>query len=162
MQTTFQHEKAMFRADPALRNFLDRSPFTLQQNQRRVTMDCTASGYRVAVEFQATALPEDQEVSVPFDVTVHREHISLVFSCYRLQEQLHIESLRHSGQVYFGPDFGTLELQQRRFWAEFLQTLGVDDELAEFVEAYALEAEHKLYIQWLQDAKAVLDTSKDR
>lgn len=162
LQTTFKHESAMFKAEPALAEFLERSCFTLQQNQTQITLSRAVSGYEVQVAFHAQALPEEEDTAVPFEVTVKREQATLVFGCCRDKEELKVHRLQHSQQDYQGPEFATLDPLLRKLWLEFLQTLGVDNSLAEFIEAYSIEAEHQLYMLWLQQAKAVLKKTTDK
>lgn len=163
LQTTFKHETAMFRAEPALAEFLERSCFSLLQEDSKITLSRAVSGYEVQVTFPALAFPEGEEaMAVPFEVTVQREQAALLFHCSRHKDVLRVEGLKHSQQDYEGPDFATLDPVLRQLWLEFLHTLGVDDALAEFVEAYALEAEQKLYLRWLQEAKTVVGSQSDK
>lgn len=163
LKTTFKHESAMFKAEPALAEFMERSCFSLKQEESKITMSRAVSGYEVQVAFHALALPEEEEATpVPFEVTVQREQATLLFHCIRHKDLLQVQGLQHSELDYEGPDFATLDPLLRKLWLEFLLTLGVDDALAEFVEAFALEAEHKLYLRWLHEAKAVVSSQPDK
>lgn len=51
---------------------------------------------------------------------------------------------------YKGPDLTKLDYNLQATLSKFLKSLGVDDDLGAFLEAYSLDKEQRLYMEWLK------------
>lgn len=54
---------------------------------------------------------------------------------------------------YKGPDFNTLDDRLSESMYDYLRSLGIDEELATFIEHVSLDKEQDLYVKWLKDVK---------
>ncbi|KRW98390.1 Mitochondrial glycoprotein [Pseudocohnilembus persalinus] len=59
-------------------------------------------------------------------------------------------------QQYVGPDFNTLDERLQTGFIEYLKSVGVDEELAAFVEHVSLDKEQRLYAKWLGELREFL------
>ena len=55
---------------------------------------------------------------------------------------------------YLGPEFPTLDERVQSTFMNFLSSLGVNEELAAFMEAFALDKDQRLYLSWLGELKS--------
>lgn len=122
-------------------------------------------------ETQEEAQGENQEFGAPenyaeFQVTVKSQgsREALIFECNSVDSELSVNNIVHTQNLqntertsnfnnreeYRGPDFGTLDEKLQNAFIEFLKAVGVNEDLAIFVENYSLDKEQRLYMEWLQ------------
>lgn len=118
---------------------------------------------------------QDQEMEdfVDFTVSVSKPGAAkgLVIDCACFNSELSINyvtaveqpekyaresRLSRAPDQYLGPEFGTLEERVQVAMQDFLQGLGLDDEVVTFIEIYSLDKEQRLYMNWLDDVEAFL------
>jgi complement component 1 Q subcomponent-binding protein len=58
-----------------------------------------------------------------------------------------------SRSLYRGPDFVTLEDELQDSLQKFLHDLGIDEDMATFIENYSLDKDQRLYMDWLKNMK---------
>ena len=59
----------------------------------------------------------------------------------------------NTANTYKGPDFNTLDDRLAEGVYDYLRSLGIDEELATFIEHVSLDKEQDLYVKWLKDVK---------
>ena len=118
---------------------------------------------------------EEEELAVPirFTVTVSKAGKTLVFTCLTTEElSLTIQSTaittedpttvqNNGGSVlstnYQGPEFSELaEDLQDAFHSFLVEDIGISADLVSFITMYCDYKEQTEYVQWLEDAKALL------
>ena len=57
---------------------------------------------------------------------------------------------------YVGPDYESLDPALKKAMKDYLEELGINDDIMRFVESMALEQDQKLYMKWLQSSKKFL------
>lgn len=57
---------------------------------------------------------------------------------------------------YVGPDFETLDERLQTELRTYLENLGINDELASFVDVISVDKDQRLYSKWLNDVKNFL------
>ena len=63
---------------------------------------------------------------------------------------------RDSPSCYNGPDFEDLEDKLQEAFDEYLGELGVDNEIFDFIDATAVDKEHREYMRWLENMKKLM------
>lgn len=53
--------------------------------------------------------------------------------------------------TYQGPDVYTLETELRNTLGDYFAELGIDSDLASFVQQFSTSSEHPFYVGWLED-----------
>jgi len=56
-----------------------------------------------------------------------------------------------NNEKYLGPEFSTLDEKLQNTFMEFFESLGINDELINFIEIYGYDKDQRLYQEWLQD-----------
>lgn len=54
-------------------------------------------------------------------------------------------------EKYYGPEFSTLDEKLQKSFVDFFESLGINDDLINFIEVYAYDKDQRLYQKWLQD-----------
>lgn len=109
---------------------------------------------------------ETPENYAEFQVTVKGQggKEALIFECNSVDSEISVNNIVHTQNLqntertssfnnreeYRGPDFGTLDEKLQNAFVEFLKSLGINEDLAIFVENYSLDKEQRLYMEWLQ------------
>jgi complement component 1 Q subcomponent-binding protein len=57
---------------------------------------------------------------------------------------------------YVGPDFETLDERLQTELRTYLENLGINDELASFIDVISVDKDQRLYSKWLNDVKNFL------
>lgn len=71
-------------------------------------------------------------------------------------EKLDRSNIYMSAKEYRGPDFSTLDEKMQSSLVDYLDSLGIDDTLSQFIESYSLDKEQRLYMEWLGNLKNFL------
>lgn len=72
--------------------------------------------------------------------------------------EAHKQSNRYDriSNSYNGPDFNTLDERLQTSLVEYLKAVGVNEEVAAFIEHVSLDKEQRLYMKWLKDVQKFL------
>jgi complement component 1 Q subcomponent-binding protein len=179
----FEHEQSSYAIDESFQPYLEKSGFTLSEKESspQITLRKQNGDFAVEVTFLART-PDTQEGEeggeaesqsyVDFQVAVQKNKSkgALVFECTSQQSELSIVGLMHTKDLgsldrtniyqqsseYRGPEFNTLDDKLQACLVEYLESLGVDDELSVFLESYSLDKEQRLYMEWLSNIKQFL------
>lgn len=63
-----------------------------------------------------------------------------------------IEKLTSNYQIteeYLGPEFSTLDERLQGNFIEFFESLGINDELVNFIQVFSFDKDQRLYQKWL-------------
>ena len=52
---------------------------------------------------------------------------------------------------YLGPEFSTLDERLQSNFLEFFESLGINDELINFIQVFSYDKDQRLYQKWLGD-----------
>jgi len=52
---------------------------------------------------------------------------------------------------YIGPEFSTLDEKLQNTFIDFFESLGINDDLINFIEVYGYDKDQRLYQKWLGD-----------
>lgn len=63
---------------------------------------------------------------------------------------------RDNAGAYNGPDFEDLDDKLQEAMDEFLGEMGVTDEIFDFIDASAVDKEHREYMRWLENLNAFM------
>lgn len=148
-----------------------------------LTLRKTVDDREVVVTFQARSpdgLMEDEEMQqsqedpansasyAEFQVAVDKGGQGLLFECMASNSEIRVKNVVASEDLkttvktssfvetqkeYRGPEFEGLDEELQRAFLEYLKSLGVDEDLATFVESYSLDKEQRLYMDWLHKVK---------
>jgi len=66
---------------------------------------------------------------------------------------------RDSVSAYTGPEFEDVDENLQEAFDEYLAELGVNNEVCDFIDAYALDKEQQEYIRWLKITRDVLQAA---
>ena len=58
--------------------------------------------------------------------------------------------------AYLGPEFSTLEEKLQDEFINYFNSLGVNNELASFIQVLAVDRDQRLYLKWLKDVNNFL------
>ena len=64
-----------------------------------------------------------------------------------------VEDLFKNGEQtdeYMGPEFNTLEEKLQEEFQNYFESLGINSELASFIQVLAVDKDQRLYINWLK------------
>mmetsp|Transcript_23671 Transcript_23671/g.69276 ORF Transcript_23671/g.69276 Transcript_23671/m.69276 type:complete len:229 (-) Transcript_23671:251-937(-) len=107
---------------------------------------------------------ENADIStVPFSVDVRKGDHTLRFHCVTGGEDLTIDEVEFEPKdvdydtSYMGPEFNDLDDSLIDGFHDYLQEIGVDNEVTSFVMGYSEHKEGKEYAQWLQNVKGFLE-----
>ena len=64
--------------------------------------------------------------------------------------------LSRSNYFYSGPDYHSLDPSLKKALNDYFTELGINGELANFIDAVALDKDQKIYLKWLEDSKEFL------
>ena len=57
---------------------------------------------------------------------------------------------------YFGPEFSTLDEKLQGNLIEFFESLGINDELINFIQVFSYDKDQRLYQNWLIDINKLI------
>ena len=95
----------------------------------------------------------------------------IVYECSSIEGEIHINNVIYAEDfsqleeaivtlnrdLYRGPDFVTLDDELQDSLQEFLGELGIDEDMATFVETFSLDKDQRLYMEWLQRLKDMVN-----
>lgn len=88
-----------------------------------------------------------------FDSEIQVNGVTLVDDVESHKQSNRYERL---ASTYNGPDFNTLDERLQTALVEYLKSVGVNEEVAAFVEHVSLDKEQRLYMKWLKDVQRFL------
>lgn len=103
-----------------------------------------------------------------FQVVINKGGQGLLFECMASNSEIRVTNVIPADDVssvervssfitthkdYRGPDFEGLDEELQKAFLEYLKSVGVDEDLATFVESYSLDKEQRLYVDWLGKVK---------
>jgi complement component 1 Q subcomponent-binding protein len=181
--TEIEHEQSTYSIDESFQLFLDKSSFSLSEKEfsSQVTLTKQTDDHSVEVTFLARTLDskgfEGEYQGNPFgnyldfQVAVQKKSSSgaLLLMCISEQSEVSVVGLMHTKDLkaldrtniyqqnseYRGPVLNTSDTFQGCV-LEYLESLGVDHELAEFLESYSVDKEQRLYMEWLSNIEHFL------
>lgn len=56
-------------------------------------------------------------------------------------------------KTYAGPDVNSLDPALQKALIDYFSELGINDEMANFIDAMSLDRDQQLYMKWLKDSK---------
>lgn len=56
-----------------------------------------------------------------------------------------------TGDKYIGPEFSTLDEKLQNTFMDFFESLGINEDLINFIEVYSYDKDQRLYQKWLED-----------
>jgi len=165
------HEKASYEKPPVVKKFLEQSGWTLEEKDGDVNMSLTrkAGDRKVTVDFQLTspvANEDDNEEMAQeltdFSITIETPEgagVTLYCSTTSGQEDHRYlignvrvftsASEKENPAGYNGPEFEDLDEGMQEGIDEWLSSLGVSEELCDFIDAAAIDKEQREYMRWL-------------
>ena len=95
----------------------------------------------------------------------------IVYECSSVEGEIHVNNIIYSDNfnqleeaiitmnrdLYRGPDFMTLDDELQDSLHDFLSELGIDEDMATFVETYSLDKDQRLYMEWLKNMKDMVN-----
>ncbi|CEL96950.1 unnamed protein product [Vitrella brassicaformis CCMP3155] len=178
------HEKSQYEKPPIIQRFLDKKEWKFEEKTADVNMVLTkeVDGTKVSVEFQLSTPynPEDEggegeggEESTPtdFSITVEKkDSTGVIFYCTTdstdPSHRFMIGNVKYfataeekdNASSYNGPEFEDLDESMQERMDEWLATLGVGEELCDFIDACAVDKEQREYMNWLTGIKSFIET----
>lgn len=64
--------------------------------------------------------------------------------------------LTRSNYFYSGPDYHSLDPSLKKPLNDYFNELGINSELANFIDAVSIDKDQKLYLRWLEESKDFL------
>ena len=117
---------------------------------------------------------EDYNTENMADFSVYiklKDDTGLIFDCTTNETEVSINNVMHTKELskmskvsrwernynhYAGPDFSSLDERVQTGLQEYLQSFGINEHLASFVEVMSLDKDQRLYMQWLEDVENFL------
>jgi len=107
---------------------------------------------------------------VEFNVKIKKagSDSGLIADCMSFNNNLELTSIAYSENVdklssnfntteeYIGPEFSTLDERLQGSLIDFFATLGVNDELINFIQVFAYDKDQRLYQKWLNDINRLI------
>ena len=183
LEKELEHEKKDYKPDDSVGPFLQDKGFQLEEQEHSVqlTLRKTVEDREVVVYFQARSPEGDMEEEenqqedagnassyAEFQVVVNKGGQGLLFECMASNSEIRVTNVIPASDInsvervstfitthkdYRGPDFEGLDEELQKVFLEYLKTVGVDEDLATFVESYSLDKEQRLYMDWLGKVK---------
>lgn len=102
---------------------------------------------------------------VEFNVRIKKagSNQGLIADCISFNNNLELTSITYSEDVeklisnintteeYIGPEFSTLDERLQGNFIEFFESLGINDELINFIQVFGYDKDQRLYQKWLTD-----------
>lgn len=103
----------------------------------------------------------DTETGVPFKVTIEKNGHKVIVDCVAAS-MIEIQNVQYcpSGKdvvtdnLYGGPIFEDLDESLQDSFAKYLESLGINDDMIYFINAYADRKEQREYENWLKAIQA--------
>lgn len=184
LQSELQHERSNYEMSDVISSFLEKSGWTLQEKDGDVNMSLRkkVGDLSVAVEFQLVSPSyngeeEDEEgqqavepqETTDFSVTCEKPDGSgAIFYCTTVgnDEKYHFivgnvrcfasAEEKNSVSAYSGPEFEDLDDHLQSGIDEWLASLGINDQLCDFVDAMAVDKEQREYMRWLESIAKIV------
>jgi hypothetical protein len=95
----------------------------------------------------------DGNTGLVIDCTTQDTEVAInnVMHTTELSKMMKISRWERSYAYYAGPDFSTLDERLQTGLNEYLQSLGVNEHCAAFVEVMSLDKDQRLYMNWLYE-----------
>ena len=161
-------------------SFLEKNGFLLEEelNSTLVSLKKTIDNYLIDIKFTARCPiineetdEEEEDESVQFMIVIQKagEKKGVIIEAFSLEEVISISQIHYSEDIqayylnvftgksfssYFGPEFASLKENMQTGFLNFIENLGVNDELASFIERYSEDKEQRLYFKWMNDLAA--------
>ena len=102
---------------------------------------------------------------IEFNVRIKKtgSNQGLVVDCIGFNDNLELTSITYTEDVdklastlqtteeYIGPEFSTLDERLQGSFIEFMESLGINDELTNFIQVFCYDKDQRLYQKWLND-----------
>lgn len=87
----------------------------------------------------------------------------LIVDCISFNNNLELTSITYSEDVdhlasslqtteeYIGPEFSTLDERLQENFIEFIESLGINEELTNFIQVFSYDKDQRLYQKWIND-----------
>lgn len=106
---------------------------------------------------------EEPLTGVPFEVTIDKNGSKVLISCFA-GDGLEVNNVRYSpagkdfekDKLYAGPIFEDLDEDLQKEFAGYLESLGINDDMLFFINAYADRKEQREYENWLKAVQTFL------
>ena len=168
-----------------LNDFLKANGFKLNDTTTEALITLTKSSpeYSITVRFMPRSPPmqaedenqEEQEPDnyAPFTIILKKtnETKGLLIEAASQESSINVSQVHFSDNIedfyvnffngrslntYFGPEFETLDERLQSSFYNWLESLGINEELASFIESYSLDKDQRLYYSWLKDLKSFI------
>lgn len=176
LQSELQYEKSNYEPAANIASFLEKSGWTLNEKDGDINMTLKKQmgDLSASIEFQLVSPTysgegEDEEGSqvepqetTDFSVTVEKGNRSgAIFYCTTVgnddKYRFIVGNVRYfadseeknSMSAYNGPEFEDLDDNLQTGVDEWLSSLGVNEELCDFIDAMAVDKEQREYMRWL-------------
>ena len=186
LNAELREEQDQYEQPSVIQTFLRETDWKLTEKDGEINMKLQRqlNGKNVTVEWQLVSpfnremdFPEegeeeesqmDQMESTDFTITVaDSSEKGVTFYCSTSAGEGHryvignvrsfqSTSERESMTSYNGPDFEDLQEPLQEGFDEFLASAGINDQLADFIDASAVDKEQREYIRWLKNVQATL------
>jgi hypothetical protein len=160
--------------------------FTESDNSTKMQLSKSESGYDIIINFSAKppfpqeeSAPENQEEKQPenmteFVVRVNKKgeksgllvDATLIDASFEFNTIQYHEDLNQAydnfyvqnkaTDIYTGPEFNTLDERVQSEFSEFLNSLGINEELGSFMQVLSVDKDQRLYLGWLKNVKKFL------
>ena len=125
-------------------------------------------------EGQQEGQDEDYNAENMADFSVYikmKDETGLIFDCTTNETEVAINNVMHTTEFskmtklsrwernynhYAGPDFQSLDERVQTGFQEILQSFGINEHLASFVEVMSLDKDQRLYMAWLHNVESFL------
>lgn len=148
--------------------------FSFTDGQVVLKLEKTVEDFYVEVDWQCAPFFADSgAVSTDFRVTVQRGEVGVIFYCRTYSgddsedqsSRFAIDTVRtyendltkNSPHSYSGPTFGDMSDELQNSLDGFLESLGVDDSICDFIDGASMHKEQKEYVRWLGSVKEFLE-----
>lgn len=184
LQSELQHERSNYETSEVISSFLEKSGWALHEKDGDVNMSLRkkVGDLSVTVEFQLvspsyTGEEEEEEgqqgaepqETTDFSVTCEKPNGSgAIFYCTTVgnDEKYHfiVGNVRYFAtpeertnvSAYSGPEFEDLDDHLQGGIDEWLASLGINDQLCDFVDAMAVDKEQREYMRWLESIATIV------
>lgn len=185
VSSEFDHEQSNYAIDESFQPFLEKAQFTLVENENSplITLHKEVGNQSVNVTFLARTPDSSMEDEAQyegdqqqdfhdFQVAIQKTNSknSILFECSTQQSEITILALTVTSKLdkinphnvyltnkeYRGPEINTLDDKLQASLIDYLESLGVDDQMGNFIESYSLDKEQRLYMEWLGNFKQFL------
>lgn len=176
LQSEFQYEKSNYEPAANIATFLEKSGWKLTEKDGDINMSLTKTvgELTASVEFQLVSptytgdgdeeegAPTEPQETTDFSVTVHKANGNgAIFYCTTVgndeKYRFIVGNVRYfadaeeknSMSAYNGPEFEDLDDNLQAGVDEWLSSIGINEDLCDFVDAMAVDKEQREYMRWL-------------